>query len=108
MSSSAISHREVAPSHVEGIVEICRAEGWESFYDPNRVWRVLNAPGVCAVVALEDERVVGFAYVQSDGEIQAHLSNIAVTPSHRRRGCTPNDRRSIRPMRREAHRPRFE
>ena len=86
MSSSAISHREVAPSHVEGIVEICRAEGWESFYDPNRVWRVLNAPGVCAVVALEDERVVGFAYVQSDGEIQAHLSNIAVTPSHRRRG----------------------
>jgi ribosomal protein S18 acetylase RimI-like enzyme len=86
MSYAAISYHEVAQSHLAGIVEICRAEGWESFCDPSRVWRVLTAPGVSAAVALDGERVVGFAYVQSDGEVQAHLSNIAVTQSHRRRG----------------------
>jgi ribosomal protein S18 acetylase RimI-like enzyme len=46
---------------------------------------VLTAPGVTAVIA-RDEEVVGFAYVQSDGEIQAHLSAITVRGSHRRRG----------------------
>ena len=69
------------------IVEICRAEGWTSFYaDPERTWRVLNAPGVTSVAAVDRGQVVGFAYLQSDGEIQAHLSNIAVSRSHRRRG----------------------
>ncbi len=38
------------------------------------------------MVALEGERVVGFAYLQSDGAIQAHLSLIGVLRSHRRRG----------------------
>jgi ribosomal protein S18 acetylase RimI-like enzyme len=38
------------------------------------------------VVALVDEQVAGFAYLQSDGHIQAHLSLIAVAAAHRRRG----------------------
>ena len=39
-----------------------------------------------SVVALQGREVIGFAYLQSDGEIQAHLSLLAVAPSHRRRG----------------------
>lgn len=47
------------------------------------------APGVTTVVAVDEEAgagVVGFACLQSDGEIQAHLSLIAVEAAHRRRG----------------------
>jgi ribosomal protein S18 acetylase RimI-like enzyme len=72
---------------LDGIVELCRAEEWPSFpADPPRAHRVLTAPGVTAVVARDGETVIGFAYVQSDGEIQAHLSNIVVAEGHRRRG----------------------
>ena len=38
------------------------------------------------MVALEESEVIGFAQLQSDGEIQAHLSLIAVAPKARRRG----------------------
>jgi len=87
MNGTAISYAAVSRSHLDGIVEICRVEGWTSFHtDPERTWRVLTAPGVTTIVALEAEAVVGFAYVQSDAEIQAHLSTIAVLHSHRRRG----------------------
>jgi ribosomal protein S18 acetylase RimI-like enzyme len=73
--------------HLAAIIAICESEGWTSFPDdPDRAHRVLTAPGVTSVVALCDDEVVGFAYVQSDGEIQAHLSNIGVRTTHRRRG----------------------
>ncbi len=72
---------------LEGVIRLCDAEGWSSFTtDPERAHRVLTAPGVTAVVALDGSDIVGFAYVQSDGEIQAHLSSIAVERSHRRQG----------------------
>jgi ribosomal protein S18 acetylase RimI-like enzyme len=38
------------------------------------------------MVAIEDGALAGFAQLQSDGEIQAHLSLIAVHPGHRRKG----------------------
>lgn len=74
-------------SDLEGVIALCAAEGWTSYVeDPERTDRVLVAPGVTTVVAREGGDVVGFASVQSDGEIQAHLSCIAVTSAHRRRG----------------------
>ena len=73
--------------HLDAIVALCRDEGWPSFpEDPERAHRVLTAPGVTAVVAVDHRTVLGFAYLQSDGEIQAHLSNIVVAESHRRTG----------------------
>jgi GNAT superfamily N-acetyltransferase len=73
--------------HLDGIVALCRDEGWPSLAeDPERAHRVLTAPGVTAVVALDRRTVLGFAYLQSDGEIQAHLSTIVVAESHRRTG----------------------
>ena len=74
-------------SDLEGVIALCAAEGWASYVeDPERTDRVLVAPGVTTVVAREGGDVVGFASVQSDGEIQAHLSCIAVTAGHRRQG----------------------
>ena len=73
-------------AHLPGIIQLCADEGWPSFQeDPDRTHRVLTDPGVPTVVALEDDQVVGFAYIQSDGEIQAHLSLIAVAETYRRR-----------------------
>ena len=73
--------------HLEGVVALCDAEGWRSFAeDLNRANRVLTAPGVTTIVAIDCDAVVGFASLQSDGEIQAHLSTIAVDGSRRRSG----------------------
>ena len=73
--------------HLGGIVALCLDEGWPSFpEDPERAHRALTAPGVTAVVAVEGRAVLGFGSLQSDGEIQAHLSNIVVARSHRRTG----------------------
>lgn len=74
-------------AHLPGILAICEAENWPSLpADPARAHAVLTAPGVTTVVALDGEQVVGFAYLQSDGHIQAHLSQMAVHPDHRRKG----------------------
>ena len=49
--------------------------------------RIDSAPEVLRpIVAAEDGAVVGFAQLVSDGEIQAHLSLVAVAPANRRQG----------------------
>jgi ribosomal protein S18 acetylase RimI-like enzyme len=74
-------------AHLPGILAICEAEDWPSLpADPARAHTVLTAPGVTTVVALDGEQVVGFAYLQSDGHIQSHLSQMAVHRNHRRQG----------------------
>lgn len=74
-------------THLAGIVALCAAEGWPSYpADRERAHRALTAPGVTTIVAMIDEEVVGFAQLQSDGEIQAHLSLIAVDTSRRGEG----------------------
>ena len=76
-----------ARTHLEGVLALCEAEGWPSFpADPERAMRVLTAPGVTTVVAVEQATVVGFAEVFSDGEIQAFLANVAVDQHHRGKG----------------------
>src|SRR5262249_57680242 len=48
--------------------------------------RILTAPGVTTVVAVDDGEVVGFAELLSDGELVAYLASIAVDARFRRRG----------------------
>jgi ribosomal protein S18 acetylase RimI-like enzyme len=74
-------------AHLGGVVALCQAEGWPSFpSDPERAHRAMTAAGVTTVVAEATGAVIGFACLQSDGELQAHLSLIAVDAAHRRRG----------------------
>lgn len=83
----AILLRPYARGDLPGVIELCEAEGWPSFAeDPERAHRALTAPGVVTVVAVECEDFLGFAQLQSDGEIQAHLSVIAVDRQVRRGG----------------------
>jgi len=71
---------------LDGIIRICKAERWESYYDPERTLRALSAAGVVTVVAVEDDRVVGFAQVLTDGAIRAYLANMAVAAEARGNG----------------------
>lgn len=76
-----------ADVHLEAVLDLCRREGWPSLPDDaDRALRALRAPGVTTVVALEGERVVGFAQVLSDGEIQAFLALLLVVDDMRGRG----------------------
>ncbi|HMO96285.1 MAG TPA: GNAT family N-acetyltransferase [Tepidiformaceae bacterium] len=73
--------------HLSGVLRLCEAEGWPSFpADPARALRILTAPGVTTVVALDGTAVVGFAEMFSDGELEAFLSNLAVDHEYRSRG----------------------
>jgi ribosomal protein S18 acetylase RimI-like enzyme len=73
--------------HLDGVLRLCVAEGWPSFPDnPERAIRVLTAPGVTTVVAIEDGEVIGFAQLFSDGELQAFLANLTVDERFRGRG----------------------
>jgi predicted N-acetyltransferase YhbS len=77
--------------HRDGMVRLCRAEGWSSYADdPALAEQVWTAPGVTTVVAVDDElpigMVTGFAQFQGDGAIQAHLSTVLVDASSRGQG----------------------
>jgi ribosomal protein S18 acetylase RimI-like enzyme len=86
----AVSVRIYQRANLAGVIGLCQQEGWLSFAgDPERAHRSMTAVGVTTVVAVDEEAgaaVVGFACLQSDGEIQAHLSLINVGAAHRRRG----------------------
>jgi ribosomal protein S18 acetylase RimI-like enzyme len=79
--------RRFAPGDLDDVLRLCAAEGWPSFpSDPARALRVLTAPGVTTVVAVEGDVIVGFAELFSDGELQAYLANVAVEVGRRGRG----------------------
>lgn len=79
--------RRYESTDLPGVLHLCELEQWPGLRDDHdRANRVLTAPGVTTFVAVEAGKVVGFAQLQSDGEIQAHLSQIAVHPDHRRQG----------------------
>ena len=87
MSQQAIRYLPMAPEHLEGVIRLCVVEQYPSYSeDAERTRRALTAPGVCTVVAVKEGRVVGFAQMQSDGLIQAHLTLIVVDRDLRRRG----------------------
>ncbi|MBJ7332681.1 MAG: GNAT family N-acetyltransferase [Solirubrobacteraceae bacterium] len=78
-----------APEHHDGVLALFSAERWLTLIeDPERTARALVAPGCTTLVALDgpDDQVVGAIWMQSDGEIQAHVSAITVAESHRGQG----------------------
>lgn len=76
--------RRFLPADLDGIVELCRAEGWESYHaDRERTLRALTGPGVVTIVAIQEQEICGFAQMLSDGAIRAYLANIAVAAKYR-------------------------
>jgi ribosomal protein S18 acetylase RimI-like enzyme len=70
-----------------GAMRLFAAERWQTYTaDAERTYRALAAPGSTTLVAVEGELVVGLIQLQSDGQIQAHLSALLVGEGWRRRG----------------------
>ena len=82
-----MDYRPIERCDLHGVVHLCEVEGWESYtQDDETTWRALTAPGVCTMVAVESGEVVGFAQMQSDGVIQAHLTLVVVARDRRGQG----------------------
>jgi predicted N-acetyltransferase YhbS len=75
----------VSEQHVDAISALCKRQGWPS-WTPERARAALTAPGVIAVVAVEEERVLGAAQLLSDGSVMAYLGMLLVAPEARGRG----------------------
>jgi ribosomal protein S18 acetylase RimI-like enzyme len=82
------------PRHLDGVLALCKAEGWISFAgNPERAGRAMTGPGVTALVALDDEagpgdeeRVLGFAQAVGDGCFGGYLAMLLVDDAARGRG----------------------
>jgi GNAT superfamily N-acetyltransferase len=73
--------------HLDGVIALVDAQGWDTYSeDPERTYRALRSPGSTTLVALDDGVVAGLVQLQSDGEIQAHLSALLVGEAWRGRG----------------------
>jgi GNAT superfamily N-acetyltransferase len=69
------------------VLMLFAAERWQTYTDdPERTYRALTAPGATTLVAIDKGVVAGLVQLQSDGEIQAHLSALITGAQWRRRG----------------------
>lgn len=74
-------------AHLDGVIRICGVEGWDSYTgDAERTFRALSSSGVVTVVAVENDEVLGFAQVLTDGAIRAYLANMVVAKDRRGSG----------------------
>jgi aralkylamine N-acetyltransferase len=71
--------------HFGGIIALYRAHGWTHAGDPARLRRAIEASSY-SVVALEDDRVVGFARAMSDEAFAVYVADILVAPDRQRLG----------------------
>jgi GNAT superfamily N-acetyltransferase len=75
------------PRHLEAVLVLCKAEGWTTFAaNRERAARAMSAPGVTALVAVEEDRLLGFAQAVGDGAITAYLCMLLVAADARGRG----------------------
>lgn len=84
-----VEYRPYEADDLPGVLTLCEAEQWPSFpADPARAHRLLTNPGVTSYVADDDDddEIVGFIYLLSDGEIQAYIALMAVSAAKRRQG----------------------
>jgi ribosomal protein S18 acetylase RimI-like enzyme len=72
-------------AHVEGVVRLCAAEDWPS-WTPENVEAAFSAPGVIALTALSDGKVIGAAELLTDGRVMAYLGLLIVDRRFRGRG----------------------
>jgi GNAT superfamily N-acetyltransferase len=73
------------PDDFLGIIALYRAHGWTHASDPERLRTAIERSSY-SVVALEDERVVGFARAMSDEAFAVYIADVLVAPDRQRMG----------------------
>lgn len=75
------------PPHLDQILALCKAEGWVTFAaNRARAARAMTNPGVTALVAIEEDRVLGFAQAVGDGAFGGYLCMLLVGEDARGHG----------------------
>lgn len=72
-------------AHVDGIVVLCAAQGWPS-WTRDSVAKAFTAPGVIAITALNEGKVVGAAQLLTDGHVIGYLGLLVVERDSRGNG----------------------
>jgi aralkylamine N-acetyltransferase len=80
-----VIRQAILPEHFAEIVGLYEAHGWTHAGDPDRLRRAIEASSY-SVVALEEERVVGFARAMSDEAFAVYIADILVAPDRQRQG----------------------
>jgi GNAT superfamily N-acetyltransferase len=80
-----VIRQAILPEHLAEIVGLYEAHGWTHAGDPDRLRRAIEASSY-SVVALEEERVVGFARAMSDEAFAVYIADILVAPDRQRQG----------------------
>lgn len=83
---ATVDIRPFAPEDAVDIARLSTTVQWPSLTDASVVERVCTAPGAVAYVAVEADRLVGWAQALGDGVLQSHLGFVAVHPDQRGRG----------------------
>lgn len=71
--------------HFPGIIALYHAHNWTHARDPARLRTAIGASSY-AVVAMEGERVIGFARAMSDEAFAVYIADILVAPDRQRQG----------------------
>jgi ribosomal protein S18 acetylase RimI-like enzyme len=75
------------PKHLDEVLAMCRAEGWTTFAGSHdRAARAMSNPGVTALVAIDDDKVLGFAQAVGDGAFGGYLCMLLVAEDARGQG----------------------
>jgi len=80
-----VIRQAILGEHFAEIVDLYRAHGWTHAGDPDRLRTAIEASSY-SVVALEEERVVGFARAMSDEAFAVYIADILVSPDRQRQG----------------------
>jgi predicted N-acetyltransferase YhbS len=71
--------------HFAQIVRLYRAHGWTHASEPTRLRRAIESSSL-ALVALDDDAVVGFARAMSDEAFAVYIADVLVAPDRQRQG----------------------
>ena len=75
------------PKHLDEVLAMCKAEGWTTFAGSrDRAARAMSNPGVTALVAIDDDKVLGFAQAVGDGAFGGYLCMLLVAEDARGQG----------------------
>lgn len=81
-----VTFREIAPDDYEQLQPFLSEQGWaERVKDFNR-FRTMIEGAALTVVAVDGDRIVGFARALCDGATNAYISTVAVAPDRRGQG----------------------
>ena len=80
-----VIRQAILGEHFADIVGLYQAHGWTHAGDPDRLRTAIEASSY-SVVALEEERVVGFARALSDEAFAVYIADILVAPDRQRQG----------------------